>query len=92
LIIINALFIQLYFGPLFALPVERYGPRMMGTLSGFGNFFANLGGFTFTYLLGLIKDKTGLFESGFYTISFACLIGIFFTLILRRMRNKQLAL
>lgn len=91
LIVLNALFLQMYFGPLFALPIERYGARMMGSLSGFGNFFANLGGITFSFLLGLIKDKTGLFESGFYVISFACILGIVFTVLLEKMRRKPLS-
>ena len=40
IIIINAFFIQLYFGPLFAAPVEILGTHMTGTATGFGNFFA----------------------------------------------------
>ncbi len=46
---VNAIFLQFYFGPLFALPIELLGPRTAGLASGFGNFFANVGGFTFTY-------------------------------------------
>ncbi len=89
LIFLNAIFIQFYFGPLFAVPVERYGAGMMGTLLGFGNFFANLGGFTFTYLLGVLKDQTGYFESGFYAISAACLLGLVFTILLEKMRHHD---
>lgn len=88
LIFINAIFIQLYFGPLFAMPVERFGIKMAGTLSGFGNFFANLGGFTFTYLLGVIKDQTGYFESGFYAIAAVCVVGLVFTIMLEKMRRN----
>jgi len=40
-----------------------------------------------TSLVGLIKDKTGLFESGFYAISLACILGIVFTLFLEKMRR-----
>jgi len=85
--VINALFIQLYFGPLFAIPVEKYGSQMTGTLTGFGNFFANLGGFSFTYLIGLVKDHTGYFESGFYTIAAACLVSLVFTILLKYMSS-----
>ncbi|MBI4529825.1 MAG: MFS transporter [Deltaproteobacteria bacterium] len=87
LIFLNAVFIQFYFGPIFALPVEKYGAHMTGTLSGFGNFFANLGAFTFTYLLGLLKDQTGRFEAGFYTIAAASLVGVVFTIWLEQMRR-----
>jgi sugar phosphate permease len=90
-IALNALFLQVYFGPLFALPIERYGAHMMGSLSGFGNFFANLGGITFSFLIGVIKDKTGLFESGFYAISLACILGIVLTLFVEKMRRDPSA-
>jgi nitrate/nitrite transporter NarK len=87
LIVIHAIFVQFYFGPLFAVPVERYGTHMTGTLMGFSNFFANLGGFTFTYLLGVLKDHTGYFEWGFYAIAMACIIGLVFTVLLEKMRR-----
>ena len=90
-ILLNALFLQVYFGPLFALPVERYGAHMIGSLSGFGNFFANLGGITFSFFVGFLKDKTGLFESGFYAISLACILGIVFTVFLEKMRREPSA-
>ncbi len=88
-IFINAIFVQFYFGPLFAVPMEKYGTNMVGTLSGFGNFFANLGSLTFTYLLGVLKDRTGYFESGFYTIAAACFLGLVFTVFLERMRRAK---
>lgn len=87
-IALNALFIQFYFGPLFSAPVAVYGPHMTGTLTGFGNFFANLGAFSFVYLLGYLKDKTGLFESGFFTIGALCVIGIIFSFMMELMRRK----
>jgi nitrate/nitrite transporter NarK len=89
LVYINALFIMLYFGPLFAAPVEKYGSHMTGTITGFSNFFANLGGFTFTYLLGLLKEETGFFKPGFYTLASACVVGLFFTIMLERIRRKD---
>ncbi len=88
LIAINAIFIQFYFGPLFAMPVEKYGTQMVGTLSGFGNFFANLGAFTFVYLLGALKDQTGDFKFGFYAIAGTCLLGLIFTIWLETMRRQ----
>jgi nitrate/nitrite transporter NarK len=88
LIMINAMFVQFYFGPIFALPLERYGARLMGTLSGFGNFLANLGAFGFTYLLGALKDQTGHFSSGFYTITGASVVGLALTFWLEKMRSR----
>ena len=89
LIFINAVFVQFYFGPTFALPLERYGVRMMGTLSGFGNLFANLGAFSFTYLLGALKDQTGHFRSGFFTLTATCFVGLALTVILEKIRHQQ---
>ncbi len=88
LIMLNAVFVQFYFGPTFALPIERYGTRMMGTLSGFGNLFANLGAFSATYLLGALKDRTGYFETGFYTLTGTCVIGLALTFILEQLRRR----
>ena len=87
-IAINALFIQFYFGPIFSAPVEVFGPQMTGTLTGFGNFFANLGAFSFVYLLGYLKDTKGNFKSGFYTIGALCILGIIFSVLMERMRLK----
>jgi len=89
LIYLNALFIMLYFGPLFAAPVEKYGSHMTGTVTGFSNFFANLGGFTFTYLLGLLKEETGFFKPGLYTLALACLVGLIFTIVMEGMRREE---
>ena len=73
------------------LPLERYGTRLMGTLSGFGNFIANLGAVSFTYLLGALKDQTGHFSSGSYTITGASVVGIALTFWLEKMRSRTAA-
>jgi nitrate/nitrite transporter NarK len=83
---VNAIFLQLYFGPLFALPIELLGPRTAGLASGFGNFFANVGGFTFTFALGALKDATGSFDVGFYCLVVLCAISMTATFALARLR------
>lgn len=88
LVSINAVFVQMYFGPLFAVPIEILGSRTAGMSTGFSNFFANIGSLTFVYFLGVLKDKTGSFETGFYGISGACVVGLVFTVLLARMRHK----
>ena len=85
---INAVFLQMYFGPLFAIPVEILGPSRAGISTGFSNFFANVGGFSVTYLLGFIKDGTGAFRYGFYAITGICLLGLILTSILSWMRRS----
>ncbi len=86
-IFINALFVQMYFGPLFAFPVEILGTRTAGISRGFSNLFANLGAFSFIYLLGGLRDFTGSFDSGFYAIIGLCLIGLVMTFVLARLRR-----
>lgn len=86
-ICVNAAFIQFYFGPLFAVPLEMLGARRAGISSGFSNFFANLGGFASTFGLGAVKDQTGSFTIGFYAIAASCLIGIGLTAYLGVIRR-----
>jgi ACS family D-galactonate transporter-like MFS transporter len=68
--------VQVYFGPLFALPISVVGSERAGLLSGFGNFCANLGSFAFVYLLGAVKDVTGSFRVGFLSLSVLCVIAL----------------
>jgi nitrate/nitrite transporter NarK len=91
IIAVNAIFVQMYFGPLFAVPIEILGNRISGTTTGFSNLFANLGSFTCIYLLGVLKDATGSFLLGFLAITTACVIGLLSTLVLARIRHKALA-
>ncbi len=79
IICINSTFIQFYFGPLFAVPIEMLGPRRAGISSGFSNFFANVGGFASTFGMGWIKDTTGSFTLAYMTIAACCVFGIALT-------------
>jgi nitrate/nitrite transporter NarK len=88
LIFINAIFLQMYFGPLFSIPVEILGVRRAGISIGFSNLFANIGGFSAIYLLGALKDATGAFKPGFLAICGASFLGLALTFILARMRRK----
>ena len=91
IIIANSIFVQMYFGPLFSIPVEIMGDRTAGTVTGFSNLFANIGAFSFVYLLGALKDSTGSFLSGFFAIGIACVVSLCFTVILARIRRKALS-
>lgn len=75
--------IQIYFGPLFALPLQVLGDRNAGLISGVGNFWANLGGFAFVYTLGAVKDATGSFRAGFLSLSVLCVIALIATVLSR---------
>jgi sugar phosphate permease len=82
---INGIFVQLYFGPLFNVPIELFGQETAGLTSGFGNFFANLGAFSMTYALGAVKDATGSFDGGLYVLAGLCLVALLCTLMLSYM-------
>lgn len=90
-IAVNAIFLQLYFGPLFYVPIEVLGPRVAGMSTGFSNMFANLGALTFAYGLGVVKDTAGSFTLGFLTTSAFCLVGVVLSVALKNMRTRALA-
>jgi sugar phosphate permease len=90
LIFVNAIFLQMYFGPLFSIPVEILGVPKAGISIGFSNLFANIGGFSAVYLLGALKDRFGAFKPGFFAICGACFLGLALTFILARMRRKAI--
>ena len=73
---LQAVFIQVYFGPLFEVPIRFIGSRSAGTLNGFSNFLANLGGLTFAYVLGAVRDHTGSFAVGFYSLAAMCIVAL----------------
>jgi DHA1 family inner membrane transport protein len=56
---IHASFVQVYFGPIFALPIQLLRVKAEELATCFGNFFANVGAFIFAFTLGAVKDVTG---------------------------------
>jgi ACS family D-galactonate transporter-like MFS transporter len=90
-IAIYSVFHGFYFGPLFLVPVEVLGSRVVGTAIGFSNLFANIGGFVCVYTLGAVRDFDGSFAWGFIGISGACLVGVALSVVLARMRTRALA-
>lgn len=90
-IAVNSLFMGFYFGPLFQVPLEVLGTRAAGTATGFGNFFANVGGLLAAYALGVIKDHAGSFQWGFLGISVLCIAGVALSVVLARVRASAAA-
>ncbi|MDI6101809.1 MFS transporter [Actinoplanes sp. NEAU-A12] len=80
--------IQVYFGPLFALPLQVLGDRNAGLISGFGNFCANLGSFAFVYALGAVKDATGSFRAGFLSLAALCVVALVATWLIRPLLRR----
>jgi nitrate/nitrite transporter NarK len=90
-IALNAVFMTIYFGPLFYVPVEVLGQRTAGLVTGVGNLFANLGALSAAFLLGLIKDFTGSFTWGFFGIASLCCAGVVLSFFLAGLRRRALA-
>ncbi len=90
-IAVNAVFLQFYFGPLFHVPVEILGSRVTGMSAGVSNLFANVGALVFALSLGVVKDKSGTFNWGFWGIAAFCAVGVVLSLVLARMRHAALA-
>jgi len=90
LIGINSIFLNCYFGPQFALRLLVLVSHTKGTTTGVSNFFANLGAFSFVYLLGALRDASGSFESGFYAITGVAVIGLVFTILVARARHNAM--
>jgi len=90
-IAVNAVFLQFYFGPLFHVPVEILGQRVTGMSAGVANMFANLGGLIFALSLGVVRDRAGSFNWGFWGITAFCVLGVMLSLLLARMRHTALA-
>ena len=85
-----SIFLQIYFGPLFFIPVEVVGPRAAGTAIGFSNLFANMGGLATAFALGVVKDMTGSFKWGFLGISGLCVVGALLSVALAHARQHML--
>jgi sugar phosphate permease len=89
-LMINSLCLASTSGSLYSMPIERLGANAAGTITGVGNMCANLGAFAFTYLLGSLKDATGLFQTGFYAMAIACAAGLIFTMLAGVSRHNYL--
>jgi sugar phosphate permease len=88
-ILVNAIFFQFYFGPLFTLAVETLGPEKTGISNGVSNMFAIFGGLVTAYLMGFLRDSTGSFAWGFYSVCIVSAIGLILTFILAKVRHKN---
>jgi MFS family permease len=88
-IVINAMFFQAYFGPLFNMAVEILGPEKTGLSNGLSNMFGILGGLVSSYLMGILRDTTGSFEWGFYTVCILCVIGLVLSITFGSVKQKN---
>ncbi|MBT2235454.1 nitrate/nitrite transporter [Nonomuraea sp. NEAU-A123] len=91
LIAVNSIFLQLYFGPLFAVPLRYVGTANTGLVTGFSNFCANLGGVALSFGLGAGKDATGSFDAGLWVLAGLCTAGLVVTWLISRLPARDIA-
>ena len=83
---LQSVFVQIYFGPLFQIPITVLGEPTAGLSNGFSNLCANLGGLGATYALGSIRDATDSFALGFSLLAALCISAIGGAVLLGRIR------
>jgi predicted MFS family arabinose efflux permease len=88
-VLVNAVFVQMYFGPLFIIAVETLGVEKTGISNGVSNTFAICGGLVTAYLMGMLRDSTGSFEWGFYSVCILTVIGLVLTIALEMSRRHK---
>lgn len=89
IVAIQAIFLQVYFGPLFEVPITVLGPRTAGSVSGFSNLFANLGSLSATYALGVLRDTSDSFALGFHVLGALCLLALLATIPVARIMGTH---
>ena len=75
-IIAQFVVMQAYSGSLFEIPLLHLGSDSAGSLNGFGNFWANIGGLVFAWVLGVSKDHSGSFNVGWMMLGGLCLLAL----------------
>lgn len=81
---VMSVFVQVYFGPLFALPPRFLGPDTAPLSNGYSNLAANIGGLLAAWALGVGRDTTGSFSWGFTALAVLALSGMVVALAMRR--------
>lgn len=89
LISVNQFFLQIYFGPLFEIPIKAIGSQFAGSISGFSNMFANIGALFSVFFMGWFKDAFGTFSFGIYGLVLLCLVSLGFTYALSRVLKAR---
>ncbi|MDR2566867.1 MAG: MFS transporter [Bifidobacteriaceae bacterium] len=83
-IAVQAIFVQVYFGPLFAVPIQAFGQEIAALSNGYSNLCANIGGLAAAWALGAIRDATGDFAAGFWMLAGLAATGVAAAMALRK--------
>jgi predicted MFS family arabinose efflux permease len=90
IVIVQYVFMQAYAGSLFEIPLIHLGSEAAGSLNGFGNFWANIGGLVSAYVLGVSKDHWGSFDQGWMMLCALCLVALVATVLMSRDRAPSM--
>ena len=77
-------FINFVRSPMFTIIPRIYGSSAVGKLSGIQNTFASIGALILPFMLGYMKDATGSYYLGWFSLSILFLIGIVLYFLLDR--------
>lgn len=83
-IAVQAVFVQVYFGPLFALPPRFLGSATTALANGYSNLMANIGGLSAAWGLGVVRDATGSFTAGLFGLALLAASGVAVAISIRR--------
>lgn len=89
LVSINQFFLQIYFGPLFDIPIKALGAQFAGSINGFSNMLANVGALFAIFTLGWFKDLFGTFSVGIYLLAGLCAVSLCLTAALRHTLKRR---
>jgi NNP family nitrate/nitrite transporter-like MFS transporter len=76
-------FVGIVAGLIFALPREMFGAEEVGLSLGLMNAFLNVGTFAGPSVMGLVKDVTGEFATGFWIVSIFCALAAALTYLIK---------
>ena len=90
IVIVQYVFMQAYAGSLFEIPLIHLGSDAAGSLNGFGNFWANVGGLVSAYVLGVSKDHWGSFDPGWMMLGALCLVALVAAVVMSKDRTPPI--
>lgn len=91
LLSITAIGVYAPYGPLWAIPTAIIPAGVVGAALGLQNALGNLGGYLGPKFVGVLKDSTGNYHSGFYFLAGSLILGAIMTVILGKGLNKSSA-
>ena len=90
IIIAQYVVMQAYAGSLFEIPFFIWAATGR-SLNGFGNFWANIGGLVFAWVLGVSKDHSGSFDVGWMMLGGLCLLALVAAVAMSRVSRRASA-